>query len=63
MKSNGCIFIELEKAFDLIWIDGLMYKQGEAGKYSYNLNIVDHYLRNRNIYIEIGENRSENFKA
>ena len=39
-----------------------MYKLREAGINSYILNIVDHYLRNRNVYIEIGENRSENFK-
>ena len=27
------------------------------------LNIINHYLRNRNVYIEVSENRSENFKS
>ena len=39
-----------------------MYKLREAGINSYILKIIDHYLRNRNVYIEIGENRSESFK-
>ena len=39
-----------------------MYKLREAGINSYILNIIDHYLPNRNVYIEIGENRSESFK-
>ena len=29
---------------------------------SYILNIIDLYLRNRNVYIELAENRSESFK-
>ena len=61
-KVAAALFIDLEKAFDSIWIDGLMYKLREAGINSYILNIIDHYLRNRNVYIEIGENRSESFK-
>ena len=59
----AALFIDLEKAFDSIWIDGLMYKLREAGINSYILNIIDQYLRNRNVYIEIGENRSESFKS
>ena len=39
-----------------------MYKLREAGINSYTLNIIDHDLRNRSVYIEIGENRSESFK-
>ena len=61
-KVVVALFIDLEKAFDSIWIDGLMYKLREAGINSYILNIIDHYLRNRNVYIEIGENRSESLK-
>ena len=61
-KVAAALFIDREKAFDSIWIDGLMYKLRETGKISYILNIIDHYLRNRNLYIEIGENRSGSFK-
>ena len=39
-----------------------MYKLCEAGINNYILNIIAHYLRNRNVYIEIGENRSGSFK-
>ena len=39
-----------------------MYNLREAGINSYILNIIDRYLRNRNVYIEIGENRSRSFK-
>ena len=39
-----------------------MYKLREAGINSYILNIIDYYLRNRIVYIEIGENRSKSFK-
>ena len=62
VKVATALFIDLEKAFDSIWIDGLMYKLREAGRNSYILNIIDHFLRNRNVYIEIGENRSGSFK-
>ena len=51
----------LQKEFDSFWIDGFMYKLQEAGMNSYILNIIDHYSRNRNVYIEIGENRLESF--
>ena len=61
-KVAAALFIDLEKAFESSWIDGLMYKLREAGINSYILNIIDHYLRNRNVYIEIGENRSKSFK-
>ena len=40
--------------------DGFITTQ--AYNNSYILNIIDHYLRNRNVYIEMGENRSESFK-
>ena len=61
-KVAAAPFIDLEKAFNPIWIDGLMYKLREAGINSYILNIIDYYLRNRIVYIEIGENRSKSFK-
>ena len=54
--------MDLEKASESIWIDGPMYKLREAGINSFNLNIIDHYLRNRNVYIEIGENRAQSVK-
>ena len=54
-KVAAAPFIDLEKAFNTIWIDGLMYKLREAGINSYILNIIDYYLRNRIVYIEIGE--------
>ena len=35
-----------------------MYKLREAGQNSYILNIIDQYLRNKTVHIEIDENRS-----
>ena len=40
-KVAAAILIDLEKAFDSIWIDCLMYKLREAGINSYLLNIND----------------------
>ena len=61
-KVAFALFINLEKAFGSFWIDGLMYNFREAGINSYILNIIDHYLRNRSVYIENGANRSKNVK-
>ena len=61
-KVAAARFIDFEKAFNWIWIEGLMNKLCDAGINSYVLNIIDHYLQNRNVFIEIGENRSESFK-
>ena len=61
-RVAAALFIDLEKAFYSIMVDGLMYKLREAGTNSCLLNIVDDYLRNRSVYTEKGENRPESFK-
>ena len=61
-KVATALFIGLQKAFNLIWIDGLMYKLREARINGCILNIIPYYLRNRRVYIKIGKNQSESFK-
>ena len=59
-KVATALFINLEKACNSIWIDGLMYQLREAGINSFILNIIDLYLRNISVHIEVGKSRSEN---
>ena len=62
-KSGALISIDFEKAFDSVWINGLLqklYKSGVSGKF---IKLFEIILKSRQLSIEIGNLRSQYFGA
>ena len=57
-KPAALLNIDVEKAFDSVWIDGLLYKLQNSGITGYLLNIIQAFLSNRLSFIKIGNYRS-----
>uniref|UniRef100_A0A7M5V9C2 Reverse transcriptase domain-containing protein n=1 Tax=Clytia hemisphaerica TaxID=252671 RepID=A0A7M5V9C2_9CNID len=55
------IFIDFEKCFDKIWKKGLLYKLHLMNIPKKDLNIINSFLHNRNIYIQIENEKSNSF--
>jgi len=64
LKSGSCtiaIFLDLQKAFDLVWIEGLLLKL-----LTFNINgnmakFINKFLNNRTSYVKIGNSFSDVF--
>ena len=56
--NNGqytlAVMVDLEKAFDLVWHQGLLYKMEQLGLKGNILHFVADFLANRNIQVRIG---------
>ena len=61
-ETAAALFIDLEKAFDSIWIDGMLYKLRIAGIRGTMYNAIDDFLRNRYVTISLGTKDSDPFK-
>ena len=57
------ILLDLEKAFDSLWINGLLWKLNHIGITGNILGLIESFLRNCQLYVEIGEYQSEEFKT
>ncbi|GFW98399.1 probable RNA-directed DNA polymerase from transposon X-element [Trichonephila clavipes] len=62
-KSTGAVFLDIQKAFDCVWIKGLTFKQ-----ISYNLpppmiHLIHSYLTNRSFKIRINETLSNEYSV
>ena len=62
-KAVAALFIDLEKAFDPIWIDGLMFKLANAGVNGKMYDLLDNFVRTRQVRLKNGTNFSDAFKA
>ena len=60
-KPAVLLNIDLEKAFDSVWIDGLLYKLQNIGITGNLLSIIQAFLSNRLSFIKIGNYHSNNF--
>ena len=60
-KQAVFLIIDLEKAFDSVWIDGLLYKLQYIGKARFLLSIIQVFLSNILSFIKIGNYRSNEF--
>ena len=60
-KPAVLLNIDLEKAFDSVWIDGLVYKLQNIGITGNLLSIIQAFLSNRLTFIKIGNYHSNNF--
>ena len=60
-KPAVLLNIDLEKAFDSVWIDGLMYKLQNIGITGNLISLIQAFLSNRLSFIKIGNYHSNNF--
>lgn len=52
-KSTGAVFLDIEKAFDRVWIKGLLFKLIKINTPSHIIKIIDSYLNNRHFSIVV----------
>src|SRR5664279_1659424 len=52
------VFLDFEKAFDLIWKEGLLYKLRKKGITDNTLNWINNFLSNRTIQVMVGNTLS-----
>ena len=57
--STVGLFIDLEKAFDLIWKEGLTHKMRQLGIQNEMLKYISDFLRNRTIQVRVGKELSD----
>lgn len=57
-KSTGIILADIQKAFDSVWHDGLVYKMIQLNFPSYIIRIVNCFLRNRTFQVELNNKLS-----
>jgi hypothetical protein len=53
-KSTGAIFLDVAKAFDTVWHDGLVYKLHTAGLPLAMVKLINSFLQNRVFHAKIG---------
>lgn len=57
-KSTGLITLDIEKAFDAVWHDGLIYKLNKFGFPFYIVKLVNSFIRSRSFAVHIHESKS-----
>lgn len=57
-RSSGMILLDIEKAFDSIWHDGLIFKLIKLKIPSYLLKIIDSFIRDRKFAVQVNNHRS-----
>ena len=62
-KSGALISIDFEKAFDSVWINGLLQKLYQSGVRGKFIKLIERILQSRQLSIEIGNLRSQYFGA
>lgn len=60
-KFTAACFIDLEKAFDSVWVNGLIYKMIKKGFPTHLIKIVQDMLNNRKMYVSTNKDKSENY--
>lgn len=57
--QTGAVFLDIEKAFDKVWHDGLFYKMIRMGINKKLGEIIQSYLKNRKFSVKIDNQLSE----
>lgn len=57
-RSTGAVFLDVSKAFDKVWHEGLLYKLLEAGIHPGLVRLVSSFLKDRTFRIRLGDVRS-----
>lgn len=54
-KSTGVVFLDIEKAFDSIWHNGLIFKMNQFGYPIYLQKMIQSFLLGRSFIVTVGE--------
>ena len=57
------LFVDMQKAFDSVWIDGLLYKLYSLGIFGNFLKIISTFLKNRSLIIKVNNKVSKSFSC
>jgi ribonuclease HI len=57
-QSTVAVFLDIEKAYDSVWITGLLYKLSKIGIHGSCLAWLSNFLQNRSICIRLGSHSS-----
>lgn len=60
-KTTSVLTLDIEKAFDTVWINGLIYKLINYKFSNYIIKIIISYLKNRTIQVKINNSLSDIF--
>lgn len=60
-QHSLAIFLDIEKAFDKVWHDGLIYKLHLVGIPIYLINIIQNFLSNRTFIVKYNNSFSQKF--
>lgn len=60
-QSTGMIALDIEKAFDSLWHDGLLHKMLKLNFHPLLIKIIKSFLFNRQFYVQIFNGKSPNF--
>jgi hypothetical protein len=61
-KCTAALFLDIERAFDSVWHDGLLYKLAQVPGVSLNLlRIINGFLTSRNARVRVGKSHSNPF--
>lgn len=60
-KSTAMTFLDIEKAFDCVWINGLIAKLIDCGISSYLVRLIHVYLTNRKFTVKVGVEKSQEY--
>jgi hypothetical protein len=61
-SSTGIIMLDVEKAFDRVWHNGLLFKMIELNFPAYIIKLTANFLTNRHFFVEIGNSNSKKYK-
>lgn len=62
-RSTGMVLLDLEKAFDSVWHDGLLHKLSKANFPLPLLGLIDSFLQDRKSFVSVNGNRSSTFNV
>lgn len=59
--STGIVLLDVEKAFDRVWHNGLLFKMITLRFPRYIIKMISEFLKNRTFYVEIDNSSSQTF--
>ena len=53
-STSIAVFLDFEKAFDMVWQDGLLYKLKQKGIHGHTLKFISNFLSDRTMQVQVG---------